>query len=198
MELEELQLQIDEMKKMIEEDTELPKRNKLRIDSIQLEIKKIKEDIEKPIGLVVPPTNKPFETVAESNASADKKALAEEQSKNGAAKKAEKISPFKIGTVDADGVRIISKKDFKDSNGTEIKAGYYIVVGTFFYKEYAMAEIKRFKERGFTNTSFIFYEPLHYHYIYANYLTSKEESLAILKKLREAETEVCLLLNVTE
>ena len=47
-------------------------------------------------------------------------------------------------------------------------------------------------------TSYIYYSPLHYHYIFVDYVLSKEESLELLKKVRAIESDVCLLLNVIE
>ena len=105
--------------------------------------------------------------------------------------------PVKIGAIDADGIRSISKVDFKDKNGNPVKTGYYVVVGTFYYYDYAIAEVQRFINRGYEGTTYIFYSPLHYHYLFINCVQSKEESLDLCKKVKAIQSDAWIL-NITE
>ena len=72
-----------------------------------------------------------------------------------------------------------------------------MVVGTFYYYDYAMAEIQRFINRGYANTSYIFYTPLHYHYLFIENMKTREEAIDLVKKVRAIQSDACVL-NVTE
>jgi len=75
-------------------------------------------------------------------------------------------------------------KDFKDANNNIPKKGLYIVVGTFFYRDFAVAEVKRFIDRGHKNTSYIFHEEKQYNYVYLMKVNSREE---VFEKMKEAK-----------
>lgn len=75
-------------------------------------------------------------------------------------------------------------KDFKDVNNNLPKKGFYIVVGTFFYRDFAIAETKRFINRGFKNTSRLFNEQKQYNNVYIARVNTEEDAL---KKVKEAK-----------
>lgn len=93
----------------------------------------------------------------------------------------------KIGVIDTDGVYNAKKTDFKKRSGTPVEKGFYIIVGTFFYEDFANAETKRFIANGYKNTNWIFCESKKYHYIFTHKLSSKKEALEKLKEVRSAE-----------
>lgn len=92
----------------------------------------------------------------------------------------------KIGIVDSDGVYNAKKTDFKKRNGMPGEKGFYIIVGTFFYEDFANAETKRFIANGYKNSNWIFCESKKYHYIFTHKLSSKKEALEKLKEVRSA------------
>ncbi|MGQ0829001.1 MAG: PorP/SprF family type IX secretion system membrane protein [Bacteroidota bacterium] len=77
-------------------------------------------------------------------------------------------------------------KDFKDANNNIPKKGLYIVVGTFFYRDFAVAEAKRFVEHGHKNTSYIFHEEKQYNYVYIMKVNTREEAFEKVKEAKAA------------
>ncbi len=189
-ELEELQADIADLKKQVTDDNQLQNKNNLKIDSLKMEIEKIKSDLKKTNGRV--DAMEKQGAPEPQNVKIDETKNTDMTGKNGAGKL------LKIGIEDKDGIRVISKKDFEDQNGKPVKVGYYVVIGTFYYNFYALAFIETFKNKGYPNSSYIYYAPLHYHYVFVDYVTTREQSMEILKKVKVEQSDACVLLNVVE
>ncbi len=74
-------------------------------------------------------------------------------------------------------------KEFKDVDNNQSKKGFYIIVGTFVYRDLAIAEAGRFVDRGFINTDRIYCDTKQYNYVYIFKSNSKQE---IFQKVKEA------------
>jgi len=73
--------------------------------------------------------------------------------------------------------------DYKNSANAIPKPGFYVVVGTFFYRDFAQAEMGRFINRGYAGTSWIYSEPRQFNYIYTGRLDAQEQAVTKVKEL---------------
>jgi hypothetical protein len=89
-----------------------------------------------------------------------------------------------INKVQENGIWIITNqtKDFRDAQDHEPQKGFYVIVGTFFYRDLGIAETKRFVDKGFP-ADWVFYEPKKYNYVYTNRVSTKAEALHKAKEL---------------
>jgi len=201
-ELEQLQADVEDLKKNSSDDTELKKQvesdkelliqHTAKLDSLQKEIDKLKANMPKTSGNTETKDKGNNGGADASSNKTDDTKNTDMTGNNGSSKL------LKIGTDGGDGIRIISKKDFVDDSGKPIKVGYYVVVGTFYYFHYATGFVETFKAKGYPNASYIYYSPLHYHYVFIDYVMSKEESLKLLKKVKVEQSDACVLLNVID
>lgn len=74
--------------------------------------------------------------------------------------------------------------EFKDEHNANPRAGFYIVVGTFFYQDFAIAEAQRFRKRGFKQCNWIYSENTKHNYIFTNRIASRQEAI---KKVKEVQ-----------
>ena len=86
------------------------------------------------------------------------------------------------------GVLIVTSetKEFKDLNSQSPPKGYYVVIGTYYYRDLAMAEAKRFVEKGYKTTDWVYSGPKNFNYIFMFKIATKEEALEKLKIARDA------------
>ncbi len=75
---------------------------------------------------------------------------------------------------------------FKNAANATQKTGYYVVVGTFVYQDFAEAEVKRFKNKGFSSTGWMFSGAHQYNYVYIKKANSKEEAMKSVKDAKSA------------
>lgn len=87
-----------------------------------------------------------------------------------------------------DGVLIVTsnKAEFKDEDGFKPPKGYYVVIGTYFYRDLAEAETKRFIAKGYQTADWVYSGPKNFNYIFMFKCTTKEEALEKLKIARDA------------
>ncbi len=76
-------------------------------------------------------------------------------------------------------------KDFTDEKNKNPEPAFYVVVGTFYYKDLAQAEAKRFMDKGF-QPKIIFFEPKKYNYIFIGKYMNKEDAIKKAKELQSA------------
>lgn len=76
-------------------------------------------------------------------------------------------------------------KDFTDEKNKNPEPAFYVVVGTFYYKDLAQAEAKRIADRGF-QTKIIYFEPKKFNYIYLGKFSNKESAIQKAKELQSA------------
>lgn len=87
--------------------------------------------------------------------------------------------------VQEEGVWLISNeaKDFTDERNKNPEPAFYVVVGTFYYKDLAEAERKRISERGF-QAKVIYFSPKQYNYIYIGKYMNKQDAIKKAKELQ--------------
>jgi len=71
--------------------------------------------------------------------------------------------------------------EFTTTNNKEVKKGYYIIAGTFFYEDFAQEEAKRLKEKGFGTSGVIFSKSQNFNYVFVYKATTKEQALIEVK-----------------
>ncbi len=86
-----------------------------------------------------------------------------------------------------EGVWVITNKtnEFKDDQNHEPEKGFYVVVGTFVYHDLAVAETRRFHEKGFKTANWVFYDVKKYNYVFTERSLSKQVALLKAKAVRE-------------
>lgn len=88
--------------------------------------------------------------------------------------------------------------DFKDANDRPAQKGFYVVAGTFVYRDFAEAEAKRLTANGFGNTSRIFSEAKQYNYVFISKLSTKEEALKKAEEAKRAGIKDTWVLQLSE
>ena len=89
----------------------------------------------------------------------------------------------KPGIQDSDGIFVIQRSSFKNSQNKVAEKGYYVIVGIFFYRDFANDEVKNFVNRGFKNTNLLYYENNQNNYVFTHRLTTKEEAFGKVKEV---------------
>lgn len=89
-------------------------------------------------------------------------------------------------------------KEYKDAHEHVPKKGYYVVAGTFVYRDFAQAEVKRLKGLGFSNTNWIYYEPKQFNYVFISKPSTKEEAMKKAGEARAAGIKDAWVLQLTE
>jgi len=87
-----------------------------------------------------------------------------------------------------DGVLIVTnqKVEFTDEDGYKPAKGYYVVIGTYFYRDLAEAETKRFVAKGYQTVDWVYSGPKNFNYIFMFKCTTKEEAFQKLKIAKDA------------
>lgn len=84
-----------------------------------------------------------------------------------------------------DGIWILTNrtKDFKDAQNHEPQKGFYVIVGTFYYRDLAIGETKRLVGKGY-NADWVFYSTKGFNYVYTDRALSKEEAVKKAKQFQ--------------
>lgn len=87
-----------------------------------------------------------------------------------------------------EGVWMMTNKntEFKDTHNHSPQKGFYVIVGTFVYRDFAQAEVKRFINRGYRSTNWVYFEQKMYNYVFVARLKTKEEALKKVNEMRAA------------
>jgi type IX secretion system PorP/SprF family membrane protein len=104
----------------------------------------------------------------------------------------------KPGSVSSDGVFVTNKNDFKDSKGQTAESGYYVIVGIFFYRDFAEEEIKNFVKKGFSSSALIYSESKKNNYVFVYKVGTKEEAFEKAKELNAKDSSNAWILNLTD
>jgi type IX secretion system PorP/SprF family membrane protein len=91
-----------------------------------------------------------------------------------------------------------STTEFKDIAERAPKKGFYVVAGTFIYRDFAEAEVKRLKNSGFGNSSWLFSEKKQYNYVFISKPSTKEEAIKKAKEARAAGIKDAWVLQLVE
>jgi type IX secretion system PorP/SprF family membrane protein len=99
-----------------------------------------------------------------------------------------------------DGVPIASDPvaGYKNESNMQAKAAYYVVVGTFYYRDFAEAEMKRFKTRGYAQSGLVFSEAKLYNYVFAGMYLSKQEAIRKTQAVQAAGNKDAWILQLTK
>jgi type IX secretion system PorP/SprF family membrane protein len=76
--------------------------------------------------------------------------------------------------------------DYKNASGGTPKKGFYVVVGTFFYQDFAINEAKRFKNNGFGSSNWMYSNSKQYNYVYTKKASTKQEAINAAKELHKS------------
>ena len=74
--------------------------------------------------------------------------------------------------------------DYSNPTGKSVKAGAYLIVGTFVYQDFAMNEVKRFKDAGYGQSSILFSKSRQMNYVFVKRYSSKEEAVKNISALQ--------------
>jgi type IX secretion system PorP/SprF family membrane protein len=93
-----------------------------------------------------------------------------------------------VNKVMVEGVWVITNQtnEFKDDQNHEPEKGFYVIVGTFIYRDLAIAETQRFNDKGFKTANWVYYEAKKYNYVFTERALLKESALAKAKEIRQA------------
>jgi type IX secretion system PorP/SprF family membrane protein len=93
-----------------------------------------------------------------------------------------------VNKVMVEGVWVITNQtnEFKDDQNHEPEKGFYVIVGTFIYRDLAVAETRRFNEKGFKTANWVYYEAKKYNYVFTERALLKDAALAKAKEIRQA------------
>jgi hypothetical protein len=75
--------------------------------------------------------------------------------------------------------------DFKDA-GNQSQTGFYVVVGSFQNRSYALAAVKRLMKEGFKAANWIYFEPRKFNYVFIVRVNTKEEALKHIANAKAA------------
>lgn len=76
--------------------------------------------------------------------------------------------------------------EFKDDQDHEPAKGFYVIVGTFIYRDLAIAESQRFNEKGFKSTNWVYFESKKYNYVYVERVLMQDIALKKAQELRKS------------
>lgn len=87
-----------------------------------------------------------------------------------------------------EGVWVVTNQtnDFKDDQNHEPEKGFYVIVGTFIYRDLAVAETRRFNDKGFKTANWVYYEAKKYNYVFTERSLQKDAALKRAKEMRES------------
>lgn len=88
--------------------------------------------------------------------------------------------------------------DFIDSNDRKPQKGFYVVAGTFVYRDFAQAEVKRLKIKGFKNANWLFSKSKEYNYVFLSKQDTKENAFKKAEEARSAGIKDAWVLQLTE
>ena len=76
-------------------------------------------------------------------------------------------------------------QDFKDDSNKS-QTGFYVVVGSFQNRGYALAAVKRLIKEGFKAANWIYFEPRKFNYVFIVRVNTKEEALKHIANAKAA------------
>jgi type IX secretion system PorP/SprF family membrane protein len=142
-----------------------------RMDSLQRQLKESQENLKKLM-----------EKLDEQS-----KLQQQQQSKQNENKNSEAIET-NVNKAMVEGVWIVTNQtnEFKDDQNHEPERGFYVIVGTFIYRDLAIAETQRFNERGFKTANWVYYELKKYNYVFLERSLQRDAALKRAKEMRES------------
>ncbi|MBC7861331.1 MAG: PorP/SprF family type IX secretion system membrane protein [Bacteroidia bacterium] len=85
---------------------------------------------------------------------------------------------YKRETTNESGLKIIKDhhSNYEFSTGNPVPKGYYVVVGSYFYKDYAEKEVKRYSSFGFPDADVFLNKRDKFYYVYIYKADKKDEA----------------------
>jgi type IX secretion system PorP/SprF family membrane protein len=110
------------------------------------------------------------------------------------------VSQSNPNKVIENGVLIVTskKKEFKDLDNKNPAKGFYVVIGTYNYRDLAIAEAQRFVAKGYKTTDWVYSGPKTYNYIFMFKTATKEEALQKLKVAIDAGVKDAWIQELTD
>ncbi|MES2591073.1 MAG: PorP/SprF family type IX secretion system membrane protein [Bacteroidota bacterium] len=108
------------------------------------------------------------------------------------------VQNTKPGTEDSEGIFITKRSDFKNNKDIMPDKGFYVIVGIFFYRDFAIDEVKNYNKRGFANANWIYSQSKQNNYVFAEKLETKEEALEKAKELNSKDSSNAWVLKLIE
>jgi len=108
------------------------------------------------------------------------------------------VRNIKPGIRDNDGIYVTKRTDFKDNQNLVPEKGFYVMVGIFFYRDFANVEVDNFVKRGFKNTGWLYSESNKNNYVFTHKLETKEEAFEKVKEVSAAGGSNVWILKLTE
>jgi type IX secretion system PorP/SprF family membrane protein len=102
------------------------------------------------------------------------------------------------GVEDSDGIYVAPKADFKDSQNEAAVSDYYVVVGIFFYRDFADAEVKNYIKKGAKDADIVYSEVKKNNYVFVLKTASKEEALKKAKELNGSDSSNAWVLKLID
>lgn len=98
------------------------------------------------------------------------------------------------------GVWIASVKteEFSYINGKPASKGFYVITGTFFYRDFAENELKRMKAQGFSKANMLFSSSKQFNYVVAAFHSNKADALIQVGRLKADGIKDAWILSVQE
>lgn len=98
------------------------------------------------------------------------------------------------------GVWITSAKtnEFNYLNGKPAEKGFYLIAGTFFYRDFAEAELKRIKSQGYLSANMLFSSSRQFNYVVVSFHSNKEQALKQVAKIKAGGVKDAWILSVQE
>jgi type IX secretion system PorP/SprF family membrane protein len=91
-----------------------------------------------------------------------------------------------------------SNKDYKDANNNVPRKGFYVIAGTFTYRDFAEAEVKRLANSGFSKTGWMFNSPKQFNYVYIANPSTKSEAIKKAEADKSKGIKDAWVLELTE
>lgn len=76
------------------------------------------------------------------------------------------------------------------------QAAYYIIVGTFFYRDFAEAEAERFRKKGYKGCNLIYSENTRHNYIFTHKLSNRQEAISKVKEMQQTAVKDAWILQL--
>jgi type IX secretion system PorP/SprF family membrane protein len=73
---------------------------------------------------------------------------------------------------------------------------YYIIVGTFFYRDFAEAETERFRKKGYKGCNWIYSEITKHNYIFTHKIALRQEAISKVKEMQQTAVKDAWILQL--
>jgi type IX secretion system PorP/SprF family membrane protein len=206
---EKIRLRDEEYNNKLDSLGEVVKKNQERIAEDRRKIEELNEKLkvgEKATSAeslpvpaketIVPEPSKEIKTAPVTEKVVSSPAVTDNKSKT--VPPAEKTAPVQEPADDNIKAVSNSAKDYKDGNGKTPREGFYIIGGTFIYRDFAQAEIKRFINKGYSGTNLLFSEKKEFNYIYLLRTDTREQALAKTASIRAGGIKDAWILELTK